>query len=318
VNLPRKNPVYDCVNKEQRMSITRRSFVSRSLATASTLTIARRAFGLAPGETCVLTAEQEVGPFYVTGEFVRQNIAEEKPGIPLRLRLVFVDKATCQPLRNAAVDLWHCDALGIYSGYTKTSLGPPPGGGPGGPGGPPPDFDPSHGPPNVPPPGGPGGSGGRGGGMKPTDQLTFLRGIQMTDANGSVEFRTIFPGFYQGRVNHIHMKVRLGGHKDGKSYAAGHTAHTGQVFFPEDLNLKLMAHQPYASHTIHRTTVAEDMVFNGQDGSSCVATVVPLKADDPSAGYLAELRLGVDSSASPAPVRPGLPDGPTTRGAITS
>jgi protocatechuate 3,4-dioxygenase beta subunit len=288
------------------MRLTRRTFLSRSLATASTLTLAHRAFGVAPGETCVLTAEQEVGPFYVAGELVRQNIAEEKPGIPLRLRLVFVDQATCQPVPNAAVDLWHCDALGLYSGYTKTSLGPPPGGpggGPDGPGGPPPGFDPSHGPPNGPPPGGFGGPGGPGGGMKPTDHLTFLRGIQMTAADGSVEFQTIFPGFYQGRVNHIHMKVRLGGHKDGKTYAAGHTAHTGQVFFPEDLNLKLMAHEPYASHNIHRTTEAEDHVFNDQHGASCIATVVPKKPDDPTAGYLAELRIGVDPTATPAPVQ---------------
>jgi protocatechuate 3,4-dioxygenase beta subunit len=139
--------------------------------------------------------------------------------------------------------------------------------------------------------------------MKPTDKLTFCRGIQFTSADGAAEFQTIFPGFYQGRVNHIHMKVRLDGHRDGNTYAAGHTAHTGQVFFPENLNVKLMAHTPYSEHTIHRTTEAEDHVFNEQHGSMCIATVVPHNPEDPTAGYVAELRIAVNPAATPAPVQ---------------
>ncbi len=295
--------------KEIAIPLTRRRFLSQSLATASALRLAPRAFGLAPDETCVLTPEQEVGPFYVAGERIRANIAEGKPGIPLRLRLVFVDQATCAPVPNAAVDIWHCDAMGLYSGYTKTKLGPPPGqhGGPEGapgdgpPPGPPPGMD-DHG--DGPPHGGPGGPGG---GMKPTDHLTFLRGIQLTSPTGAVEFQTIFPGFYEGRTNHIHMKVRLDGHRSGQTYAAGHTAHTGQVFFPEDLNLKLMAHGPYADHKIHRTTVDEDHVFSDEHGSTCIATTVLINPADPAAGYLAELRIAVDPKATPAGVGMGPP-----------
>ncbi len=37
--------------------------------------------------------------------------------------------------------------------------------------------------------------------------LTYLRGYQMTDANGEVEFITIVPGWYNGRVCHIHFQV---------------------------------------------------------------------------------------------------------------
>lgn len=36
---------------------------------------------------------------------------------------------------------------------------------------------------------------------------TYLRGYQMTDANGEVNFTTIFPGWYSGRVCHIHFQV---------------------------------------------------------------------------------------------------------------
>ena len=290
--------------KEHAIQLSRRGFVSKTLATASALHLGPRAFGLvsspAPGETCTLTAEQEVGPFYVAGELIRSRISEDKAGIPLRLRLVIVDEATCKPVPNAAVDLWHCDAQGLYAGYTSANFGPPPG--EGGPGGPPAGGR----PPDGPPPGGFGGHdgpGGPGGGMKPTDKLTFCRGIQFTSPEGAVEFNTIFPGFYQGRVNHIHLKVRLEGHREGNTYAAGHTAHTGQVFFPEDLNVKLMAHSPYSAHAIHRTTEAEDHVFNDQHGSMCVATVVPLKPDDATAGYVAELRIAINPAATPKPVQ---------------
>ena len=36
----------------------------------------------------------------------------------------------------------------------------------------------------------------------------FLRGYQVTDANGRVRFTTIYPGAYPGRAVHIHFKVR--------------------------------------------------------------------------------------------------------------
>jgi protocatechuate 3,4-dioxygenase beta subunit len=65
---------------------------------------------------CVLTPEQEEGPFYVDLARVRQDIAEDRPGVPLALALTVVDSNTCEPIRDAAVDIWHCDALGVYSG----------------------------------------------------------------------------------------------------------------------------------------------------------------------------------------------------------
>ncbi|HWM56022.1 MAG TPA: intradiol ring-cleavage dioxygenase [Solirubrobacterales bacterium] len=65
---------------------------------------------------CVLTPEQEEGPFYIDLAQVRQDIVENRPGVPLALALTIVDSATCEPIRDAAVDIWHCDALGVYSG----------------------------------------------------------------------------------------------------------------------------------------------------------------------------------------------------------
>src|SRR5919201_6708553 len=66
--------------------------------------------------TCVLTPEQTEGPFYIPNERVRRNITEGKRGVPLTLRVVVVDASTCRPIKGAAVDVWHCDAVGAYSG----------------------------------------------------------------------------------------------------------------------------------------------------------------------------------------------------------
>jgi protocatechuate 3,4-dioxygenase beta subunit len=66
--------------------------------------------------SCVLTPELTEGPYYVPSEKVRRNITEGKPGAPLDLRLTVVDASTCKPIKGASVDIWHCDALGVYSG----------------------------------------------------------------------------------------------------------------------------------------------------------------------------------------------------------
>jgi protocatechuate 3,4-dioxygenase beta subunit len=65
---------------------------------------------------CVLTPEQEEGPFYIDLARIRRDIVEDRPGVPLALLVTVVDANTCKPIRDAAVDIWHCDALGRYSG----------------------------------------------------------------------------------------------------------------------------------------------------------------------------------------------------------
>jgi protocatechuate 3,4-dioxygenase beta subunit len=132
----------------------------------------------------------------------------------------------------------------------------------------------------------------------PTDKLTFLRGIQLTTTDGAVSFRTVFPGFYMGRTNHIHFKVHVGGHASGKSYEAGHTSYVGQVFFPEEMTAELMQHDPYRRHKIHRTTQTEDRVFGEQQGELSIAKVQPLHPGQPAAGLVAELVACLDPSAS--------------------
>jgi protocatechuate 3,4-dioxygenase beta subunit len=74
--------------------------------------------GVASGAVgCVLTPEQTEGPYYIPNEKVRRTITEGRPGTPLTLRLAVVNASTCKPIKGAAVDVWHADASGVYSGF---------------------------------------------------------------------------------------------------------------------------------------------------------------------------------------------------------
>ncbi|MGW7048682.1 intradiol ring-cleavage dioxygenase [Streptomyces avermitilis] len=88
---------------------------AQSTAAADRNTAAQPPAG--PAAACVLTPEQTEGPYYLDLETVRKDVTEGKAGVPLILRVTVIDTATCAPLPNTAVDIWQCDALGIYSGY---------------------------------------------------------------------------------------------------------------------------------------------------------------------------------------------------------
>ena len=110
---------------EQRLS--RRSILRLAgIATASLGTGAwktRDAEGGGPAAveagsvSCVLTPEMTEGPFYIAREKVRRNITDGHPGTALLLRLTVVDASTCKPIEGAAIDIWHADAAGNYSGF---------------------------------------------------------------------------------------------------------------------------------------------------------------------------------------------------------
>jgi protocatechuate 3,4-dioxygenase beta subunit len=74
--------------------------------------------GVASGQVkCVLTPETTEGPYYISGEKLRRDITDGKPGTRLDLALTVVDASTCRPIKGATVDIWHCDAGGVYSGF---------------------------------------------------------------------------------------------------------------------------------------------------------------------------------------------------------
>jgi protocatechuate 3,4-dioxygenase beta subunit len=64
---------------------------------------------------CKLTPEVTEGPFYVALDRIRRDITEGRPGVPLTLKIRVIDIKRCAPIHGAAVDVWHCDAGGLYS-----------------------------------------------------------------------------------------------------------------------------------------------------------------------------------------------------------
>jgi protocatechuate 3,4-dioxygenase beta subunit len=65
---------------------------------------------------CMLSPELTEGPYYIDLDLVRRDLTEGRPGTPLELTVKVVDGESCEPIRDAAVDIWHCDAEGVYSG----------------------------------------------------------------------------------------------------------------------------------------------------------------------------------------------------------
>jgi protocatechuate 3,4-dioxygenase beta subunit len=195
---------------------------------------------------------------------LRADITEGKSGLPLKLRIAVTDTATCQPLANAAVDIWHCDARGYYSGVSGENPG---------------DGE-TTGDDNL--------------------DTTFLRGLQLTDDNGIAEFTTIYPGWYTGRATHIHMKVHVGG-TAGEQYDGGHVSHTGQLFFDEDItNTVYSTAEAYADRDDSRRTLNdEDNILGDHDEEpGFLLSLSQLDAGTIEGGFLGEIVIGVDPSVT--------------------
>jgi protocatechuate 3,4-dioxygenase beta subunit len=96
---------------------------------ARSLAQATRAQVTAPG--CVLTPSQTEGPYFVDEKLRRADIRADpsdgsvRPGalLTLELRVSSVGGGRCVPVSGAIVDLWHCDAAGIYSDASDARFG---------------------------------------------------------------------------------------------------------------------------------------------------------------------------------------------------
>jgi protocatechuate 3,4-dioxygenase beta subunit len=81
-----------------------------------------QSIGLISPNVCLVMPEATEGPYYFDPELQRADVTEDREGIPMRLQMQVVD-AECVPIEGARVDIWHCDARGIYSGYTNRGTG---------------------------------------------------------------------------------------------------------------------------------------------------------------------------------------------------
>jgi protocatechuate 3,4-dioxygenase beta subunit len=68
---------------------------------------------------CVLTPELTEGPYYLDLDLMRRDITEGRSGLPFDLAVKVVDAESCEPIEDAVVDVWHCDAEGVYSGVQR-------------------------------------------------------------------------------------------------------------------------------------------------------------------------------------------------------
>jgi protocatechuate 3,4-dioxygenase beta subunit len=211
--------------------LTRKAWLGGAVVTALGLAGLEARETDAASVSCVLTPELTEGPYYIAGEKLRRNITDGRPGAPMLLRTFVVDATTCRPIKNAAVDIWHADAGGVYSGF---------------------------------------GAG--------ASSRTFMRGIQRANAHGLAQFRTVYPGWYQGRTVHIHVKV----------HAGGNVVHTGQLFFSDSLTDAVYRRTPYSSRPNRTTRNADDSIYRDGGGRS----LLRVKRDGAGV-YVATITMGV-------------------------
>ncbi|MFJ2551212.1 intradiol ring-cleavage dioxygenase [Microbacterium sp. NPDC087591] len=126
------------------------------------------------------------------------------------------------------------------------------------------------------------------------ENVTYLRGVQVADADGKVAFTSIFPGCYSGRWPHIHFEV----YPDLASITdASNAIATSQIALPEAECSEVYAQSGYDGSTrnLDAITLASDNVFGDDSGALQLATVT----GDVASGYAATLVVGVDTTTTP-------------------
>ena len=215
--------------------------------------------------SCVVKPELTEGPYFVDSQLDRSDIRVEpsdgsiKPGVPLTLAFTISQIANggCTSLANAKIDVWHCDALGVYSGVNDNII------------------------------------------SNTTSEQKFLRGYQLTDADGHAQFTTIYPGWYTGRAVHIHFKIRTTS-TTGDAYEF-----TSQFFFDDSLSDQIFTLAPYTTRTGRRMRNADDNIY--QSGGDQLLLNSTASGD----GYAATFAMGLDLSD----MQVGAPDGNGASGA---
>ena len=117
----------------------------------------------------------------------------------------------------------------------------------------------------------------------------YLRGVQLTDANGEVTFTSVFPACYSGRWPHIHFEVyaALADATSGRN-----ALRTSQIALPEDVSRNVYAQTalyPNSTGNLNQVSLDTDMVFSDDGGVHELGTV----SGDNSSGYTTYLEVGV-------------------------
>ncbi|MVV50711.1 intradiol ring-cleavage dioxygenase [Pseudomonas sp. PB120] len=219
----------------------------------------------------LLSPEQIAGPYFRNPKLIRRNISEGLDGIPLVLRLTIVDAMTGEPVNGAIVDIWHCNARGAYSGWSKVN----------------PDKEVDVG--DI-------------GAIPRTDDDTYLRGGQFTDRKGIVRFTTIYPGFYAGRALHIHVAVRI---TAGNNFLdERHVAWVGQLYFPEVASRSVLNNREYRGRGIAALTNDQDFIYGAMGGAASTLNIYPIGRDSKEDGFFGHMTIGIDTFAASSQIKP--------------
>jgi protocatechuate 3,4-dioxygenase beta subunit len=108
----------------------------------------------------------------------------------------------------------------------------------------------------------------------------FLRGYQVTDANGAAKFTTIYPGWYPGRTVHIHFKIR-------SALSSPSYEFTSQLYFDDALTDRVHAEAPYNAKGQRNRRNSGDGIFR-RGGSELLLAVAST-----SSGYSAPFNVGL-------------------------
>ena len=116
----------------------------------------------------------------------------------------------------------------------------------------------------------------------------YLRGVQESDASGTVEFTSVFPGCYDGRWPHIHFEVYS---SLADATTSGPIVTTSQIALPKEACDAVYATSGYESSVsnLARTSLSRDMVFRDDGAIRQLASM----SGDASSGYTASLTIGV-------------------------
>ncbi|KAG7375759.1 hypothetical protein PHYBOEH_002053 [Phytophthora boehmeriae] len=210
---------------------------------------------------CLLEPEVTSGPYYVSGELIRNDIRESQPGIDLYVDLQFIDVNTCTAVNDLYVDFWHANLTGVYSGVIASDNG---------------NGDDAT---NI--------------------NNTFHRGLYPTDADGFVSFTTKFPGHYTGRATHLHILTQYNGTVlENNTYSGSEVSHIGQLFFDQDLLTEVQATDIYAVNTWEITQNADDSILAQAAADEFDPFVEYARLGDSiEDGLLAWISVGVDMTS---------------------
>jgi protocatechuate 3,4-dioxygenase beta subunit len=208
-----------------------------------------------------MTPEMTEGPYYLDTNLLREDVTEGTPGLLLRLQVLVADSQACAPLANAAVDIWHCDAQGFYSGVGSRS-------------GEAPAIDSST--------------------FLRGIQLTGEDGV----AEFTTIYPGWYPGRTVHIHMMVHVD---GEAVDEETYDGGSIAHTGQLFFDDAISDQVYGtNEAYAGRDeTRRTRNDQDNILGRHlDEPGFLVSLSLLDENDPGQGLLGAITIGVDPSAT--------------------